>query len=83
MAAPTCYAGRMNFGLAMIIAAALIAGGIAISQRYRIDAHACSANNGNCSRVWRVDQWTGRMMLCEHVPTVSSLEPACTEPKQP
>ena len=72
----------MNLGLSLVIAAALLAGGFAISHRYTIKAHACSYNSGNCSRVWRVDQWTGRMTFCEHVPeTVASLEPACTEPK--
>jgi hypothetical protein len=72
----------MNLGLAIVIAAALIGAGFAISHRYEISAHACTANSGNCSRVWRVDQWTGHMMFCEHVPQPpAALEPACTEPK--
>jgi hypothetical protein len=72
----------MNLGLALVIAAALMAAGFAVSHRYLIETHACSANNGNCSRVWRVDQWTGRMMFCDYTPMgPGSLEPACTEPK--
>ena len=77
-----CYAAGMSLGLPIVLAAALIAAGIAISHRYAIDAHACAANNGNCSRVWRVDEWTGRMLFCEYRPgNIESTVPACWEPK--
>jgi hypothetical protein len=74
----------MNFVLAvaLVIGAALIAAALAASHRYTIAAHACTGNGGNCSRAWRVDEWTGKMMLCDYTPIgPGSLEPACTEPK--
>jgi len=81
MAARPCYDAKMSVGAGLIIGAALVAGAIAISHRYEIQAHGCAANGGNCSRVWRIDQWTGDMMLCEHLPAgIGSLYPACVKP---
>lgn len=72
----------MNIGLAIVIGAALIGAGIAVSHRYAIAAHTCAGSGGNCSHAWRVDEWTGRMTFCDYVPIgPGSLEPACTEPK--
>lgn len=58
----------MNLGLAIILAAALIAGGIAVSHRYAISAHrvGCNGENSACSGAWRVDQWTGETQFCEY-----------------
>jgi hypothetical protein len=72
----------MNIGLAIVISAALIAGAIAVSHRYEIEAHPCTANGGNCSRAWRTDQWTGKVVFCQYlpaVPVVGSFEPSCEE----
>jgi hypothetical protein len=68
MAASSCYAERMSLGVPIIVAAALIGAALTISHRYAISAHACGADEGNCSRVWRVDQWTGEILFCQNKP---------------
>jgi hypothetical protein len=67
----------VNLAVAIIIGAALIAGAIAISHRYAIVSHACGTSY-DCSYAWRVDQWSGRTMLCETQPPQAILgHPFC------
>jgi hypothetical protein len=58
---------HMKSGAAIVIGAALIAGAIAISHRYEINAHRveCPVERSPCSVVWRVDQWTGETWYCQ------------------
>jgi hypothetical protein len=67
----------MNLGLSVVIAAALIGSAIAVSHRYVIAAHPCGAAAGDCSRTWRVDQWTGQTSLCEFASDSHAAGPAC------
>jgi len=59
----------MNLGVAIVVGAALIAATIAVSHRYVVVAHACGAT---CSRAWLINQWTGRMVMCEYDSTASA-----------
>jgi hypothetical protein len=82
MAVPLCYVPPMNIGVSVVVGAAMIAGAIAVSHRFSLEVHACSANNSNCSRAWRVDQWTGKIVFCQYlpaVPVVESFRPSCEE----
>ena len=57
----------MNIGGgALIIAAALIAGGLAISHRYSLTSDRCIGDDPRCSHAWLVDQWTGTVVFCEY-----------------
>ena len=53
-------------GLALIVAAVLLAAAVAVSHRYAIQVTACSPSEEVCSRAWMVDQWTGVMSFCEY-----------------
>jgi hypothetical protein len=57
----------MNLGWALIVAAALIAGAMAVSHRYSLGVHACTGAEAQdaCSRGWLADNWTGKIMHCE------------------
>ena len=72
----------MNLGIALVIGAALIAAGIAVSHRYDLVAHACGSAGGDCTRAWLVDQWTGRMLLCEFASDSRGGNPACLAVRQ-
>jgi hypothetical protein len=65
----------MNLWLAVIIGAALVAGAYVISHRYT--AYALNGAD-DYSVVWRIDQWTGKMLICDYGKGFT--EPACTKP---
>ena len=67
----------MNLRLAIVIGAALIGSAIAVSHRYVIAAHPCGSTGGDCSRAWRVDQWTGQTSLFEFASDSHTPGPAC------
>jgi hypothetical protein len=71
----------MNIGAAIVIGAALVAGAIAISHRYEMRAHLAGkctvAIDSTCDRAWLVDQWTGRMQICEFGSKTDALNPVC------
>lgn len=64
----------MKRELALVIGAALIAAAIAVSHRYSM-----GVVNGadDYSSVWRVDQWTGKILTCDYGKGFT--EPGCTE----
>jgi hypothetical protein len=51
----------MNMGFAVIIGAALIAGSIAISQRYGV-----TTMEGKSTLVIVTDHWTGKIKYCDN-----------------
>jgi hypothetical protein len=60
---------NIELAVALVIAAALIAASIAVSHRYDLRAHVAGKCTDSsiypCDRAWLVDQWTGRMQICE------------------
>lgn len=53
----------MNYSIAIIIGAALIAGAFAISHRYQIVTAALAPNY---VVAWRLDNWTGDILYCDY-----------------
>jgi hypothetical protein len=75
-----CYVPDMNLGWAMVISAATIAAVVGISHRYEIRATSCEPSETACSRLWRVDQWTGAMTFCEYKGGLFPTSPPIGEP---
>jgi hypothetical protein len=72
---------NIELAVALVIAAALIAASIAVSHRYDLRAHVAGKCTDSsiypCDRAWLVDQWTGRMQICEFGSSADGLYPVC------
>jgi len=66
----------MNIGASIIVAAALLAAAFAVSHRYTVLA---IGGDHDYTSMWRVDQWTGRVLLCDF--GTGFTQTSCTEPK--
>jgi hypothetical protein len=53
----------MNWGWGIVLGALLIGAAIALSHRYEI---AATALGQDYVSLWRVDNWTGEILYCDH-----------------
>ncbi len=51
----------MKLGITLLIGTIIIAAALAISHRYTVAA----ASGGDAAYAWRIDQWTGNIILCK------------------
>jgi hypothetical protein len=65
----------MNTGMAIFLAAIIIASVFAVSHRYTV---SIMGGANNYSVIWRVDQWTGDVLICDY--GTGHTEPGCAEP---
>jgi hypothetical protein len=67
----------MNIAIAIVLGALLIAAAVAVSHRYAIAGFSCNVTSDICSHAWILDNWTGRVSLCEYAPSPRNVAPAC------